>query len=52
MRVVINRKPAVAGYGLGIAYSAEHAEQDYFTQCDIDNVLLDLTVEVGWLDDL
>lgn len=49
MRVVINREPV--GYRLGIDYS-DHAKRDYFAQGDIDSVVLDLVVELGWLEDL
>jgi NAD-dependent SIR2 family protein deacetylase len=49
MRVVINREPV--GFRLGIDYS-EHAKRDYFAKGDIDTVLLELVIELGWLDDL
>jgi NAD-dependent SIR2 family protein deacetylase len=49
MRLIVNREPV--GYRLGIDYS-EHSKRDYFAQGDIDNVLLDLVEELGWLEDL
>jgi NAD-dependent SIR2 family protein deacetylase len=49
MRLVVNREPV--GYRLGIDYS-EHSKRDYFAQGDIDNVLLELVDELGWLEDL
>jgi len=49
MRVVVNQEPV--GFQLGIDYSDE-AERDFFAKGDADAVLLDLMVELGWLDDL
>ena len=49
MRVIVNREPV--GYQLGIDYS-EHSKRDFFAQGDVDEVLLDLAVELGWLEEL
>ncbi|KAI2494077.1 Sir2 family [Fragilaria crotonensis] len=49
MRVVVNREPV--GYQLGIDYS-EQSKRDFFAQGEVDEVLLDLAVELGWLEDL
>jgi NAD-dependent deacetylase sirtuin 2 len=49
MRVVMNRESV--GHRLGIDYSM-YAERDFFAQGDIDDVVLDLVNELGWLDDI
>jgi NAD+-dependent protein deacetylase sirtuin 2 len=49
MRVVVNREHV--GSRLGIDYSDE-SKRDFFAKGDSDAILLDLMVELGWLDDL
>ena len=47
LRVLVNREPV--GLHLGLDFERE---RDFFAEGDIDEVLLDLMVELGWLDDL
>ena len=48
MRLIVNREPV--GMRLGVDYSNQ-SQRDYFAQGDIDKVLLDLVIELGWLED-
>ena len=55
IRVVVNNDPV--GSALGIVYSSKdkydhESTRDLFLQGDCDDVLLQLTTELGWLDDL
>lgn len=49
IRVVVNQDPV--GAELGIDYSHE-TSRDLFLQGDCEEVLLNLIIELGWLDDL
>ncbi|KAL7581600.1 hypothetical protein ACA910_022157 [Epithemia clementina (nom. ined.)] len=53
-RVLINREPAGETLGLDCSKEASESEshRDLFLQGDCDNVLLELTKELGWMDDL
>uniref|UniRef100_A0A7S1YB06 Deacetylase sirtuin-type domain-containing protein n=1 Tax=Grammatophora oceanica TaxID=210454 RepID=A0A7S1YB06_9STRA len=49
MRVVVNREPV--GFRLGLDYG-DDPKRDFFARGNCDDVLLDLMVALGWLDDL
>lgn len=49
LRMVVNREPV--GFRLGLDYT-DIPKRDYFAKGDCDAILLDLMVELGWVDDL
>ena len=49
LRVIVNNEPV--GYGLGIDYS-DTAKRDYFARGYSDEVLLELSIEMGWTEDI
>jgi NAD+-dependent protein deacetylase sirtuin 2 len=51
IRVIVNRDPV--GSELGIVYQENPSDgRDFFAQGECDEVFLELTKELGWLDDL
>jgi NAD+-dependent protein deacetylase sirtuin 2 len=50
IRVIVNRDPV--GAELGIQYGADPTKRDFFAEGECDDVFLELTKELGWLDEL